>query len=170
MSETTKHREVFEVFFRLGAQRTIERLREALLEKKGRAPSIRSLYDWSSKYQRQARIARLEHEARIAEDEVRIADIRRMHERHAREAVLLQEKAIDWLKTVSPNAVTLDAAIKAIVEGAKLESLSRGEPTSRQEVIGEFEARFAEISDEELEAIIEFAHEALDGASETSPG
>ena len=168
MSETTKHRLAFEAYFRLGAQRSIERLRETLVERDDRAPALRTLFDWSRKYQWQARLARLEHEARIAEAEVLIAAIREMHERHAKAAVFMQEKGLDWLSSMGLDNATVDGAIKAIVEGAKLESLSRGEPTERREVTGEFEARFSEFSDDELETIVEFAHQALERADEAA--
>jgi len=168
MSETSKHRQAFEAYWRLGAERTIERLREALITKQGKAPSLRTLYEWSRRYHWQYRIAELEHQARVAEDEGRLTAIKEMYERQAKEGVYLQQKGVAWLEAVDVEVVSPEAALRAIVEGAKLERISRGEPTDRQEVKGEVDNRLAELSDAELIAIIEHVTAGLGGAVETT--
>ena len=166
MAESKKHRQTFEVYWRLGAQRSIPLLHQALSETMDNPPAERTLYEWSSKYHWQSRIARLEHEARIAEDEVRVAEIREMYERQAKQGRLMQEKGIELLRQISPDSATFDQAIKAVVEGAKLEITARGEPTSRQEVNIDFDARFQEISDDKVDALIQRAYDSLGGTSE----
>jgi hypothetical protein len=126
-----------------------------MVERKGKAPSLRTLYDWSSRYGWQAKIARLEHEARVAEDEARIAAIREMQDRQARAGLFLQQKGMEWLVAMDLDVASPEAAIRAIVEGAKLERLVRGEATERQEVTGELNTRLGILSDEELAGLIE---------------
>ena len=168
MAESTRHRQAFEVYWRLGAERSIERLRDALHAKYGRAPSLRTLYGWSSAYSWQFRISDLEREARAAEDAARIEEIREMAERQAKEGLFLQQKGMEWLVGMDPGLATPEAATRAIVEGAKLERISLGEPTDRQEVRNE-QGRLSDVSDEELAFLIRFAQGDLErGLAEES--
>lgn len=86
-----------------------------------------------------------------------------MIERHAKEALLLQQKGAEWIAAIDVGGATADAAIRAIVEGTRMERLARGEPTERQEVQGglQINARLAELSDAELDRLIEYANAAL---------
>lgn len=170
MAESTKHRVAFEAYWRLGPERSIERLHAALAEAGQQAPSLRTLYEWSARYQWQSRVARLEQEARVAEDEARIAAINEMQERQAKAGLFLQQKGMEWLVTMGEDAATPEAAVRAIVEGAKLERLARGEVTGRQEVTGDITTRLSEFSDEELDALIEHAAGLVGGAGEAEPG
>ena len=130
---------------------------------------MRTLYEWSRRYHWQRRIAQLELEARRAEDETRVQALREMYERRSKEALLLQQRGAEWLAGMSRDDATADAAIRAIVEGARLERLARGEPTERQEVIGDdkTDPRLAALSDEELDRLIEYAEGAVGGEDET---
>jgi hypothetical protein len=170
MVESTRQRQAFEIYWRLGAQRSVERVAAELARSKGRAPALRTLYGWSSRHQWQHRLARLEHEAQVAEDEARVAAIKEMCERQGKAGLLLQQKGIEWLVAIEAEAVSPDAAVKAIVEGAKLERLARGEPSEQLEVKSEIDARLSLIGDSELEAIIRYGQGALDGASEAEAG
>ena len=113
MRETTKHREAFDLYWSLGADRSIERL-HAALKPRARAPSLRSLYEWSRLFHWQVRVARLEGEARRAADEARIEDLRQMLDRHAREGLLLQQKGAEWITGMDEDHVTAETAIRAI--------------------------------------------------------
>jgi hypothetical protein len=170
MAETTKHRLAFDVYWRLGPERTIERLHLALAGGAKQAPSLRTLYEWSSRFHWQSRIAQLEQQARVAEDETRVAAIREMHERQAKAGLFLQQKGMEWMVAMGEEVATPEAAVRAIVEGAKLERLARGEVTDRPEVKGEFTTRLSEFSDEELDALIEHAQDLVGRASETEAG
>jgi hypothetical protein len=168
--EPARQRHAFEIYWRLGDDRSIERLHEALKEKNGRAPSLRTLYGWSASGQWQHRIARLENEARIAEDEARITAIREMAERQARAGLLLQQKGTQWLIQFGDQDATVESAIRAIVEGAKLERLASGEPTNRQEVNNNVDARLTVLSDIQLEDLIDQATRLVDGTGEAPAG
>jgi hypothetical protein len=124
MAESTKHRHAFARYFRLGAERSIEKL-HAAMRAEGKAPSLRTLYDWSSRHDWQDRIAEFESEARETEQEVFVAEIREMNERHAQEALLLQQKGAEWLAATDAEAATPAAAIRAIDVGIRLERVAR---------------------------------------------
>ena len=168
MAETTRHRQAFDVYWGMGAERSIDQLHAAMAAQ-GKAPTLRTLYEWSRRYHWQRRITQLEREARRAEDETRIQALREMYERQSKEALLLQQRGAEWLAGMSKDDATADAAIRAIVEGARLERLARGEPTERQEVTGNEKAdpRFAALSDEELDRLIQYAEGAVGGEDET---
>lgn len=170
MPESTRHRRAFDEYWDLGAARSIEAL-HTLLQSKGGAPGVRTLYEWSRRYRWQDRIARLEQEARRADDESRVTALREMYDRHAREALLLQQRGAEWLTTVGDERVTVDGAIRAIVEGARMERLARGESTERMETSGELtiSGRLAAITDEELDRLLELTHGTLGGESATRP-
>ena len=161
MPESTRQREAFNRYWELGAERSVERL-HALLSAEGKAPTTRTLYEWSSRFHWQNRIGDLERRARDADDEARIVAIREMQERQAREALLLQQKGTEWLAGLESDDIGAEAAIRAVVEGAKLERLVRGEATERTEQ-GVGDPRLEELSDDELERLIDHAAQAVEG-------
>lgn len=163
MPENSKHRRAFEIYWRLGHVRSIERLRVEL-ERTGDAPSLRTLFEWSRRYLWQNRIADLERAAKESEDDARLAAITEMNERHRKEGILLQQKGAEWAVALKPGEVTADAATRAITEGARLERLASGAPTSREEIQhGSANLKLAAISDEELDYLLESAQRALGG-------
>ena len=171
MAEKTRHREAFDAYWRLGAERSVERLHKVLTAQ-GKAPTLRTLYEWSRRYRWQDRVTQLEREAKRAEEEARIQALHEMYERQAKEALLLQQKGTEWLASMDRKKATAEAAIRSIVEGARLERLARGEPTERQEVQGDVQinAKLATLTDEELECLIEYAEGALGGEGKAESG
>ena len=172
MPETAKHRHAFDIYWRLGSERSVERL-HADLSEAGAAPTLRTLYEWSSRYHWQDRLLDLERQARRVEDEARIAALREMQDRQTKEGLLLQQKGAEWLSKMDEKRVTADAATRAITEGARLERLARGEVTERQEVRnGEEEAseRLAQFTDEEIESLIRRAEGLVDGEGAEESG
>ena len=167
MSETTRHRQAFERYWRLGATRSIERLR-ADLASEGAAPTVRTLYEWSRRYHWQDRIVSQERAAREAEDEAHVAGLREMQARHVKEALLLQQKGTEWLLGLGPEAVSAEAAIRAIAEGMRLERLVQGEPTERTEVNGR--TGLEGFTDEQLAQLTDLMDRGVDGEPETQPG
>ena len=125
MPESPKHRHAFERYFRLGVKRSIEHL-HAALEAEGDAPSLRTLYEWSRTYDWQDRLADIEREARAAEREGFVEEIREMDRRHVQEALLLQQKGTEWLTGIDVERVTPATAIRAIEAGVRLERAARG--------------------------------------------
>ena len=169
MRETTRHRKAFDRYWRLGADRSLERL-QAELEAEGRAPSLRTLYEWSRQLHWQERVSDLEREARQAEDAARVAAIREMHDRQAREGLLLQQRGTEWLAELGNEDASPEAAIRAITEGAKLERLARGEATERTESVDQTAEQLKGVSDDELERFIAHAEGTLEGAGPQTAG
>jgi len=76
-----------------------------------------------------------------------------MAERHAKEALMLQNKAVERLRLLRPEELGPRETLSYLIEAAKLERLARGEPTVR---VAE-EHRFAdvkELTDDELARIV----------------
>ena len=162
MPESTRQREGFNAYWDLGATRSIERL-HVVLAAEGTAPTLRTLYEWSRQYGWQQRIADLERDARAAEDAARIAAVRDMQERQTKEALLLQQRGAERLAALDPEDVSVEAAIRAVVEGAKLERLNRGEVTERTAIEEAGDPRLERFTDAELERLLELAERAVEG-------
>jgi hypothetical protein len=76
-----------------------------------------------------------------------------MTERHAREALMLQNKAVERLRQLRPEELGPRETLTYLIEAAKLERLARGQPTER---VAE-EHRFTdvkELSDDDLARIV----------------
>jgi hypothetical protein len=132
MRESTRHRQAFECYFRLGAQRSLERLRDALIARHGRAPSLRSLERWSGRLGWQRRIDDLERVARRADRDLYIERRREAIERHYREGLLLQQTGVASLSALDSAKLSAQAAAGLVRDGIRIErealSLGEGEP------------------------------------------
>jgi hypothetical protein len=82
-----------------------------------------------------------------------LAAIQEMAQRHAKEALLMQNKAIERLRQLRPEELGARETLAFLVEAAKLERLARGEPTERVTQEHHFND-LKELSDDELAAII----------------
>lgn len=154
MPEGTRQREAFDGYYGIGRERSLVRLHELLSTSWERAPSLRTLEEWSRQHHWQDRLADLERAARVAADEERIAAIREMQARHAREALLLQQKGTEWLTAIDGGDASAEAAIRAIAEGARLERMARGEIETAQAENEAGDPRLERLSDDELERLI----------------
>ena len=170
MRETSRQQRAFDLYWGLGHDRTIERLHEAL-RASGPVRSQRTLYEWSRQLHWQDRIGELERDARFAADAARVQALREMAERHAKEALLLQQKGAEWLTTIAVHRVTADGAIRALVEGVRMERLARGEATEKKEISGELEIRprLKGLTDEQLDDLIDLVERDLEGTPSTAP-
>ncbi len=164
MRETSRHQRAFDLYWELGPDRTIERL-HAALHAVGTGPSQRTLFEWSRQYHWQHRIAQFERDARLAADAARVQVLREMAERHTKEALLLQQKGAEWISRMDDDHVTADGAIRALVEGVRMERLARGEATEKTEISGELDIRprLKELTDEQLDDLIDLVERNLEG-------
>jgi len=87
-----------------------------------------SLNDWVSRAQ-----AWDDEKDRAATQE-RLREIRVMQERHAKQAMLLQRKAIERLQSLSPEDLTPSEVVRYIDTATTIERLARGEADSSVEV------------------------------------
>lgn len=104
--------------------------------KAGRVPS--HIQRWSTRWRwvERARAWDDEQDRRAREEQIRA--VREMRERHAREAVALQQKALARLKAMDPNELSPGDVLRYFIEAAKLERVSRGEPETIQEQRGDW--------------------------------
>jgi hypothetical protein len=166
MTESTRHRQAFDAYWQLGANRSIERL-QGVLASAGVNVSLRTLYEWSSRYRWQDQLMRLEREARQQAERERIESLQEMYHRHTQEALLLQQKGAEWLTSLGVEQVTADAAIRAIAEGIRVERLVRGEVTERSEVEGNL--ALERISDEQLQHVLDLVEGLVGGEGAAAP-
>jgi len=154
MRETTRHREAFNIYFDLGSERSIRRLRDELQPMWHRVPTERTLFEWSRVLGWQYRIDDLEREAREVDNRVHIEAIKEMQERQAREGLLMQQRGAQHLSELPDEDMSTGDAIRAVVEGARLERLARGEPTEHVRNTEDRDARLERLTDDELEQLI----------------
>lgn len=81
-------------------------------------------FRWVERYEEYERHQERRHLA--AMDDATLAAYREMGDRHAREAMALQAKAIERLRSLDPTSMNADQVLKFIVQAATLERLARG--------------------------------------------
>ena len=174
MKEDNKRRKAFDLYVHLGPGRSLERLYRRLQEQPdliglSRGPSRSTLDIWSSALHWQARLQDLEREARLRDQEAQIQALREMNDRHIKEGLTLQQKGIERLSQMSPNELPPSDAIRAVMEGMKLERLARGEATEHVKQEGTTLHGHVELSGfsyEQLRRIAESTDRALFGDGE----
>ncbi len=93
--------------------------------KKRKSGQVRLWYkSWNWRARAEAYDAELDRRHRAARETA----LREMAERHAREAVALQEKALRRLQQMQPEELSPVQVLDYFIQAAKLERLSRGEP------------------------------------------
>jgi hypothetical protein len=128
----------FVIFRDLGAHRSLDRASRLYHGKPGQEPNrpqtgtkkrksgqVRLWYEsWDWRARAEACDAEQDRQRREAQAAIR----REMAERHAREAVALQEKALRRLQQMQPEELSPVQVLDYFLQAAKLERLSRGEP------------------------------------------
>lgn len=175
MRETSKQRKAFDLYVRMGPQRSLQELHRELQKQPdliglSKSPSRSTLDAWSSGLHWQARLQDLEREARRRDEADQIKVLHEMNERHIKEGLALQQKGIERLNQMDLQEFPPSDAIRAVIEGIKLERLVRGEPTEhvRQEgtaIYGHID--LSGFSNEELRRLAELADRGEAGAGET---
>ena len=177
MKEMTRHRLAFDLYVRMGADRSLEALHDALqgdpsLIGLSRALSRSTLEAWSSSFHWQDRLLDLERQAVEQDRDEQLKTLREMNERHAKEGLALQQKAVERLQSLPSDELSASDAVRALIEGVRLERLARGEPTDRIRQEGEIlygNVDLRNFSNEELRRLVELAERRAAGAGETPP-
>ena len=178
MKEKTRHRLAFDLYVRLGADRSLEALHETLLDDPSRiglrqAPSRCTLETWSSNFHWQDRLLDLERKAAEQDQQGQLKALREMNERHAKEGLALQQKAVERLQTLPSVELSASDAVRALIEGVRLERLARGAPTEHLRQEGEMihgHVDLRNFSNEELRRMVELADSGAAGTGEAEPG
>jgi len=177
VEEKTRYRLAFDLYVRMGPGRSLEALHRDLQKDPSliglkRAPSLSTLEAWSSAFHWQARLLDLERQAAEQDREEQLKALREMNERHAREGLALQQKAVERLGTLPPERLSASDAVRALVEGVRLERLARGEPTDHireegEKIHGHIDLR--RFTNQELRRLAELAERRAAGAGEAEP-
>lgn len=146
----------FEAYVDLGPGRSLALLARTLRDRQRRAPSLRTLENWSARFGWQARLADLERKAREQAECEHIEWVRQHRERLRQEGLVLQQRGLEWLKDKHASAVSAAEGIRAIEAGFRLEALALGEATERVSM-EENDDRLERLSDEDLERLIRAA-------------
>lgn len=83
---------------------------------------------WAERFAWVERAAAWDQERERIAREAEAEAIRAMRERHAKEAVALQERALARLRALDPSELSARDVLAYLIEAAKLERISRGEP------------------------------------------
>lgn len=84
---------------------------------------------WSSEHRWLDYVAQRDREEEMARRQAKVEEIKEMGRRHVQLALALQGKAAERLREIPSGEMTWPQVLAAVVEGAKLERLTRGEPT-----------------------------------------
>lgn len=120
----------------------------------GRSPRASgTIRRWAQRYNWLARARAWDQEAERIKQAEQHAAIQEMAERHAKEALMMQNKAVERLRQLRPEELGARETLAYLVEAAKLERLARGEPTERVSQEHHFE-QLKELTDDELAEIV----------------
>ena len=174
MSERTQHRRAFGLYLRIGAERSIAELQELIADDPaligmGRAPALRTLESWSSRFNWQDQLGKVEREAAAQDHDDQVQVIREMNERHAKEGVALQQKGVERLQTLPAEKMTGADAVRSIVEGARLERMARGGADIPKEGADD-DIDLSTFTGEELRRLAQLGDRRATGAGEAEPG
>jgi hypothetical protein len=178
-AESAKAYAAFCLFRDLGPRRSIDEASRLYHARKaqdgGVAKTSRTqrasglIRQWAERWNWFARAAAWDEEIERAKKRKQVEAVEEMAERHAKEAMMLQNKAVERLRQLLPEEFKPRETLSFLVEAAKLERLARGEPTER---VAE-EHRFTdvkELTDDELARIVAGRRELLPpGGRGTAP-
>ncbi len=123
-NESSKAYAVFCVYRDLGPDRSLEKLRQNLDKPRSR----KWLGDWSVKYNWVDRAAAYDDYIEKKKREEKEKEILDMSDRHARLAVVFQQKIAQALQQIDPAQLSPADMARWLDVATKLERLSRGEP------------------------------------------
>ncbi len=152
--ESSKAYAVFCVYRDLGPERSLEKV----VPKLGKRRAKQVLERWSVKYGWVARVHAYDDYIERKKREEKEKAILEMAERHAREAMAIQQKALERLRDIDPSELSPFELIRWIEVAVKIERLSRGEPTEigqqevEAQVMSTYEDKLAEKALEDPEA------------------
>src|SRR5262249_46531474 len=108
---------------------------------------------WADRWNWSARARAWDQELEQVKCKRQIEAVEEMAERHAKEALMLQNKAVERLRQLLPEELKPRETLAFLIDAAKLERLARGEPTERVAEEHHF-PDVKELSDADLARII----------------
>jgi hypothetical protein len=163
LDESAKAYAAFCIYRDLGPRRSLDEASRRYHGDSGQgaqpAPSRRpprasgTIRRWAQRCNWLVRAKEWDREAERIKQTEQHAAIQEMIERHAKESMMLQNKAIERLRQLRPEELKSRDILAYLIEAARLERLARGEPTEHgieEQVFDDVE----ELTDEELARII----------------
>ena len=177
MKERTRHRRAFDTYVRMGTDRSLEALTRVLRDDPSliglrNAPSPSTIERWSSAFHWQDRLVDIERAARERDRVDQIKALHDMNERHRKEGLALQQKALERIVPLPAMTLSPRDAIRGLVEGVRLERLGAGAPTEHIRQEGDLHdgERLRHFSSEELRRLAQLAEERATGAGGQESG
>jgi hypothetical protein len=163
LDESAKAYAAFCIYRDLGPRRSVDEASRRYHRGSGQgaqhAPSRRSprasgtIRRWAQHWNWATRARAWDQEAQRLKQKEQHAAIQEMTERHAKESMMLQNKAIERLRLLRPEELKSRDILAYLIDAARLERLARGEPTEHgieETVFDDVE----KLTDEELARII----------------
>jgi hypothetical protein len=163
LEESSKAYAAFAIYRDLGPRRSLDEASRAYhgpipqvtnssaaRRRRGASGQIRT---WAQRWNWSARARAWDEELERVKTSKQLAAIDEMAERHAKEALMLQNKAVERLRQLRPEELKPRETLDFLIEAAKLERLARGEPTERIAEEHHF-SDVKELSDDELASIV----------------
>ncbi len=160
--ESSKAYAAFCVFRDLGPRRSVEEASRVYHRKKpqdGNKPETErhgasgQIRRWAERWNWSGRARAWDQELERVQRNQQVKAVAEMADRHAKEAMMLQNKAVERLRQLRPEELGPRETLSYLVEAAKLERLARGEPTERVAEEHHF-SDVKELTDDELARII----------------
>src|SRR5439155_20196404 len=162
-SETAKAYAAFCLYRDQGPQRSIEEasrvyhdrgsLHETATPSHRKRRASGQIGRWAQRWNWSARARAWDEELDKVRRQKQVEAVAEMAERHVKEALMLQNKAVERLRQLRPEELKPRDTLSYLVEAVKLERLARGEPTERVAEEHSF-PNVEELSDDELARII----------------
>lgn len=120
----------------MGLSRTLDKVAAQFHPGSGRRKRAATgrIQEWSRKWRWVERAQAWDDEVDRRKREAQLKAIEEMNDRQAREATILQQKALERLKDLMPEELTPGQALDYIIEAARLERTARGMPESETRV------------------------------------
>lgn len=153
--ETTKSYGAFSVYRNLPPHK--RSLRAAVEEMYGEVASgkLRQMQKWSSQYSWVVRVRAWDMELDEQSRADLIEKVKQTNTRHIQIAQAIQQKAVERLKTMQAVELSVRDVLEYLVQGAKVERLTLGEPEEITQVRGELGViDYSRMTTEELNALM----------------
>jgi hypothetical protein len=161
--ESAKAYRAFDLYRDLGPRRSLDQASRAYHQRpdaqsngassrrKTRASGI--IRRWAERWNWSARAMAWDQEVTRVRQTERLAQFKEMDDRHIKEMMLLQQRAVERGRLLTPEELTPQDVVRYLTEAIKMERLVRGEPTERVAEEHTF-VDVKELTDDELARII----------------
>ena len=161
--ESAKAYRAFDLYCNLGPRRSLDQASRAYHQRShaaandttsGRKPRASgTIRRWAERWNWGSRAMAWDQEVARVRHSERLAQFKEMDERHVKEMIFLQQRAVERGRLLTPEELTPGDVRRYLIEAIKMERLVRGEPTER--VAEEHTlVDVKELTDEQLAGII----------------